>query len=250
MNESPDQAPDPSARQATDGAPQRLRPSVGIAGTAVIAMANTAPTLSIGIGLGLISLDAGAAVPAMILLAVLPILGIAVAFSRLQPGRAQPRRELHLGRPHAEPVAGLPVRLGEPGGHHDLPGLRQPGMRVAGAHLRQRVPLAQRLRSCPEPDFHRPDHGRRTGGADRPDLPRAARRRRGRAAADTADHLRVPGADRLLRLRRGPRHPPGRAVVVQPVHRALGQAGRHRHHLVRLLLLGLGQRLHPHRGDP
>ena len=167
-----------------------------------------------------------------------------------QPGRAKPRRELHLGWPHAEPVAGLPVRLGEPGGHHDLPGLRQPGVRVAGAHLRQRVPLAQRLRSCPEPDFHCPDHGGRTGGADRPDLPRPARCRRGRAAADTADHLRVPGADRLLRLRRGPRHPPGRAVMVQPLHRALGQAGRHRHHLVRLLLLGLGQRLHPHRGDP
>ena len=82
MNESPDQAPDPSAGQATDGAPQRLRPSVGIAGTAVIAMANTAPTLSIGIGLGLISLDTGAAVPAMILLAVLPILGIATVTDR------------------------------------------------------------------------------------------------------------------------------------------------------------------------
>ena len=91
MNESPDQAPDSSARQATDGAPQRLRPSVGIAGTAVIAMANTAPTLSIGIGLGLISLDTGAAVAAMILLAVLPILGIAVAFSRLN------RSERNLG---------------------------------------------------------------------------------------------------------------------------------------------------------
>jgi amino acid transporter len=91
MNESPDQPPDPSARQAADGAPQRLRPSVGIAGTAVIAMANTAPTLSIGIGLGLISLDAGAAVPAMILLAVLPILGIAIAFSRLN------RAERNLG---------------------------------------------------------------------------------------------------------------------------------------------------------
>src|SRR6185437_1873347 len=47
------------------------------------AMANTAPTLSIGIGLGLISLDTGAAVPAMVLLAALPILGIALAFSRL-----------------------------------------------------------------------------------------------------------------------------------------------------------------------
>jgi amino acid transporter len=54
-------------------------------------MANTAPTLSIGIGLGLISLDAGAAIPAMVLLAVLPILGIALAFSRLS------RAERNLG---------------------------------------------------------------------------------------------------------------------------------------------------------
>ncbi|HTW03121.1 MAG TPA: APC family permease, partial [Streptosporangiaceae bacterium] len=91
MNESPDQAPDYPAGQPTDGAPQRLRASVGIGGTAVIAMANTAPTLSIGIGLGLISLDAGAAVPAMVLLAVLPILGIALAFSRLN------RSERNLG---------------------------------------------------------------------------------------------------------------------------------------------------------
>lgn len=71
--------------------PQRLRTSVGVAETAVIAMANTAPTLSIGIGLGLLSLDAGAAVPAMVLLAALPILGIALAFSRLN------RAERNLG---------------------------------------------------------------------------------------------------------------------------------------------------------
>jgi amino acid transporter len=88
MNERPDQAPD---HRVPDGAPERLRPSVGVGGTAVIAMANTAPTLSIGIGLGLISLDTGAAVPAMILRAVLPILGIALAFSRLN------RSERNLG---------------------------------------------------------------------------------------------------------------------------------------------------------
>ena len=81
MNDSPE----------TTVPPQRLRPSVGVAGTAVIAMANTAPTLSIGIGLGLLSLDAGAAIPAMVLLAVLPILGIALAFSRLN------RAERNLG---------------------------------------------------------------------------------------------------------------------------------------------------------
>ena len=73
------------------GAPEHLRESVGPVGTAVIAMANTAPTLSIGIGLGLISLDTGAAVPAMVLIAVLPILGIALAFSRLN------RSERNLG---------------------------------------------------------------------------------------------------------------------------------------------------------
>lgn len=64
-------------------APARLRESVGPVGTAVIAMANTAPTLSIGIGLGLISLDAGSAIPAMVILAALLVLGIALAFSRL-----------------------------------------------------------------------------------------------------------------------------------------------------------------------
>jgi len=92
MNDGQEPVPRLAAGPAPDGtAPERLRTSVGVAGTAVIAMANTAPTLSIGIGLGLISLDAGAAIPAMVLLAVLPILGIALAFSRLN------RAERNLG---------------------------------------------------------------------------------------------------------------------------------------------------------
>jgi amino acid transporter len=66
-----------------DEPPTRLRESVGPVGTAVIAMANTAPTLSIGIGLGLISLDTGSAVPAMVLIAAVLVLGVALAFSRL-----------------------------------------------------------------------------------------------------------------------------------------------------------------------
>ena len=64
-------------------APTRLRESVGPVGTAVIAMANTAPTLSIGIGLGLISLYVGSAIPAMVIIAAVLVLGIALAFSRL-----------------------------------------------------------------------------------------------------------------------------------------------------------------------
>ena len=91
MNDSSEPTPHRTAGPVPDAAPQRLRTSVGVTGTAVIAMANTAPTLSIGIGLGLLSLDAGAAVPAMVLLAVLPILGIALAFSRLN------RAERNLG---------------------------------------------------------------------------------------------------------------------------------------------------------
>lgn len=83
MNASSAPVPDHPAPASGPGDSPRLRASVGAGGTAVIAMANTAPTLSIGIGLGLISLDTGAAVPAMVLLAALPILGIALAFSRL-----------------------------------------------------------------------------------------------------------------------------------------------------------------------
>jgi amino acid transporter len=91
MNDSAEPAAHRRPGPAPDATPQHLRTSVGVTGTAVIAMANTAPTLSIGIGLGLISLDTGAAVPAMVLLAVLPILGIALAFSRLN------RTERNLG---------------------------------------------------------------------------------------------------------------------------------------------------------
>jgi len=73
----------PHDPDSPESAPTRLRESVGPVGTAVIAMANTAPTLSIGIGLGLISLYVGSAIPAMVVIAALLVLGIALAFSRL-----------------------------------------------------------------------------------------------------------------------------------------------------------------------
>ena len=179
MNDSPE----------TAAAPQRLRPSVGVAGTAVIAMANTAPTLSIGIGLGLISLDAGAAVPAMVLLAVLPILGIALAFSRLN------RAERNLGASYTWVGRTLSPWLGFQCGWVNLAGTTiylAYGSQVAArcvltfaneCHWRSVFGLRA------EPDLHRADHGRRPGRADQPDLPRAARRRRGRAAANAADRL-------------------------------------------------------------
>jgi amino acid transporter len=67
----------------TARAPARMRQGLGPANTAVIAMSSTAPTLSIGIGMGVIAGIVGGAIPAFVLLAFLPILGIASAYSQL-----------------------------------------------------------------------------------------------------------------------------------------------------------------------
>ncbi len=60
-----------------------LRQVLGPVDGAVIAMSNTAPTLSIGIGMGAIAAIVGGAIPAVVLLAFLPILGIASAYAQL-----------------------------------------------------------------------------------------------------------------------------------------------------------------------
>lgn len=73
-------APPPAAQPQ----PQpRMRETLSSVDGAVIAMSNTAPTLSIGIGLGAIAGIVGGAIPAVVLLAFLPILGIASAYSQL-----------------------------------------------------------------------------------------------------------------------------------------------------------------------
>jgi len=69
---------------ARDGhAPAGMRQVLGAVDGAVIAMSNTAPTLSIGIGMGVIAGIVGRAIPAVVVLAFLPILGIASAYSQL-----------------------------------------------------------------------------------------------------------------------------------------------------------------------
>ena len=60
-----------------------LRQVIGPVDGAIIAMSNTAPTLSIGIGMGAIAAIVGGAIPAVVLLAFLPILGIASAYAQL-----------------------------------------------------------------------------------------------------------------------------------------------------------------------
>lgn len=78
------EAPLPSGRAAAPEHTQpQLRQVIGAVDGAVIAMSNTAPTLSIGIGMGAIAGIVGGAIPAVVFLAFLPILGIASAYGRL-----------------------------------------------------------------------------------------------------------------------------------------------------------------------
>lgn len=60
-----------------------LRKSLGVVDGVAIAASSTAATTSIGIGLGVTAGVVGLHLPAIMLLAFLPILGIAGAYSRL-----------------------------------------------------------------------------------------------------------------------------------------------------------------------
>ncbi|MEU6063780.1 MULTISPECIES: APC family permease [Streptomyces] len=62
---------------------QELRKSLGVLDGVAVAASSTAATTSIGIGLGVTAAVVGLHLPAIMLLAFLPILGIAGAFSRL-----------------------------------------------------------------------------------------------------------------------------------------------------------------------
>lgn len=72
-----------AGRPGGDTAATGLRQVLGPVDGAIIAMSNTAPTLSIGIGMGAIAAIVGGAIPAVVLLAFLPILGIASAYAQL-----------------------------------------------------------------------------------------------------------------------------------------------------------------------
>ncbi|MFJ5884523.1 APC family permease [Kitasatospora cineracea] len=63
--------------------PDAMRRSVGVGAVVVIAASSTAATTSIGIGLGLMAGVVGLHLPAIMLLAFLPVLGIAAGYGRL-----------------------------------------------------------------------------------------------------------------------------------------------------------------------
>ncbi|WP_030257729.1 APC family permease [Streptomyces violens] len=66
----------------------RMRRSLGVKDGVAIAASSTAATTSIGIGMGTLAVYAGRRTPALLILAFLPILGIALAYSRLN--RSEP----------------------------------------------------------------------------------------------------------------------------------------------------------------
>lgn len=77
-----DDTTNPSLGTVSTG-PERMPKVLGALDSAAIAMSSTAPTMSIGIGLGVIGAVVGPAIAGILLLALLPILGIALAYSRL-----------------------------------------------------------------------------------------------------------------------------------------------------------------------
>lgn len=68
--------------------PPGLRRSLGVVDGVAIAASSTAATTSIGIGMGALAATVGLQAPAILLVAFLPILGIASAYARLN--RSEP----------------------------------------------------------------------------------------------------------------------------------------------------------------
>ncbi|OSY48257.1 Putrescine importer PuuP [Streptomyces platensis] len=77
----------PSAVQQDPGPPS-MRRSLGVKDGVAIAASSTAATTSIGIGMGTLAASAGRQTPALLLLAFVPILGIALSYARLN--RSEP----------------------------------------------------------------------------------------------------------------------------------------------------------------
>ncbi|GAA5609063.1 hypothetical protein Spla01_00191 [Streptomyces platensis] len=77
----------PSAVQQDPGPPS-MRRSLGVKDGVAIAASSTAATTSIGIGMGTLAASSGRQTPALLLLAFVPILGIALSYARLN--RSEP----------------------------------------------------------------------------------------------------------------------------------------------------------------
>ncbi|MFB8037211.1 APC family permease [Streptomyces sp. NPDC056004] len=69
-------------------APAELPKVLGVLDGVVLSLSNISPTFSIGVGLGIIGASVGVGIPAAFLLGLLPILGIALAYTKLNQREA------------------------------------------------------------------------------------------------------------------------------------------------------------------
>ncbi|MCF2528234.1 APC family permease [Yinghuangia soli] len=83
VTQPPPPPPPPSSSPASSASPDGLAKTLGVRQGVVLALANMSPTVSIGLGLGMIGAIVGTGIPATYLIACLPILGIAVGYARL-----------------------------------------------------------------------------------------------------------------------------------------------------------------------
>jgi len=258
--------PEMSADAAPSASTTKLRQVLGPVDGAVIAMSNTAPTMSIGIGMGVIAGIVDGRTPAIVLLAFLPILGIASAYARLN------RVERNLGNGYVWVGRALSPFLGFQVGWIQIVGSTlylAYGSQVCGSMLLQ---------------FANEAHLRSVFGLALDPLSISLSTVLGVLVLLLVSYAAIRGADvaarfqtylivfeyavllgfcgyalfaghqrraaRLLRLRPVRRSPCLQPRLVQPLRVRLGECARRRPGRVGLHLLGLGQRVRGHGGDP
>ena len=105
--------------------------ALGLMSSVVIGVASTAPAYSLAATIGAVALAVGLQSPAVMILAFLPMLFIAVAYQRAQPGRPRLRHDVHLGDPGVRAAHRVDGRLGHRGRRRHRHG--QPG-EIAGQY--------------------------------------------------------------------------------------------------------------------
>lgn len=226
-----------------------LRRSLGVVDGVALAASSTAATTSIAIGMGTIATIVGLQAPALLLLAFLPVLGIATAYARLN------RSEPNMGNGYVWVGRSLGPWPGFLTGWVTLVGsvifcaYTSAIMGSVVLILANKAGLHSVAADRPRPDVHRRHHRRRPGDPRRPHRPRRHRYPGRHPLPVRPPGLRVRGPAGFLRLGPDHRRPRLLAVLVQPLRDLQRQDLRPGHGPRGVLLLGLGRRLQRQRGD-
>ncbi|MET8572329.1 APC family permease [Streptomyces sp. NPDC004783] len=84
----PETTPRPLVADPPEGRGGGMPKVLGVRDGVVLSLSNISPTFSIGVGLGIIGASVGVGIPAAFLLGLLPILGIALAYAKLNQREA------------------------------------------------------------------------------------------------------------------------------------------------------------------